>query len=51
MSAFLHMGGHAAYVWPAYGISVLARGAATLWTLRAWRKARARLALLERGEA
>ena len=47
MSDFLNMGGYAAFVWPAYGISVLALGAATLLTLRAYRKARARLAALE----
>ena len=50
MSAFPAMGSYAAFVWPAYGISVLALGGATLLTLRAYRKAKTRLALLERGE-
>jgi heme exporter protein D len=47
MSAFLNMGGYAAYVWPAYGISALGLIAATMLTLRAYRKAKARLAALE----
>jgi heme exporter protein D len=47
MSDFLRMGGYAAFVWPAYGVSVLALGTATLLTVRAYRKAKARLAALE----
>ena len=50
MDAFLHyldMGGYAAFVWPAYGASALGLGIATLWTVIAWRRAKARLAALE----
>ena len=47
MSAFLHMGGYAAYVWPAYAISAGALIIATLVTLRSYRKSKARLAALE----
>jgi heme exporter protein CcmD len=41
------MGAYAAYIWPAYAISVLALGGVTLWTVAAWRAARAKLAALE----
>ena len=41
------MGVYGAYVWPAYGISALAIIGATLWTLAAWRRAKAKLAALE----
>jgi len=49
MSAFFAMGGYAAYIWPAYGISL---GGLTVATLLCWRfyaRARARLAALEKG--
>ena len=42
------MGGYAAYVWPAYGISLLALGGATIWTVTAWRRAKAGLEALEK---
>jgi heme exporter protein CcmD len=42
------MGSYAVYIWPAYGISALAMIGATLWTLLAWRRAKARLAALEK---
>ena len=48
MSDFLTMGGFGAYIWPAYGISVLALAGATVWTLAAWRRAKARLTALEK---
>ncbi len=48
MSGFWAMGGYAAYVWPAYGISAAALGAAAWLTWRAYARARARLAALER---
>jgi heme exporter protein D len=48
MSEFLAMGGYAAFIWPAYGISALALGGATVWTLAAWRRAKAKLAALEK---
>ena len=42
------MGAYAVYIWPAYGISALAMAGATLWTLSAWRRAKAKLAALEK---
>ena len=47
VAEFLAMGGYAAFVWPAYGISFLALFGAVLWTLGDWRRVRAELALLE----
>jgi heme exporter protein D len=46
-SAFLAMGGYAAYVWPAYGASLAGLAGAVIWTLAGWRRARAELELLE----
>ena len=48
MSAFLAMGGYAAFVWPAYGASFLVLGGAVATTLRAYAKAKAQLAALEK---
>ena len=48
MSNLLTMGGYAAFVWPAYGVTVLGLGAAVAMTLRAYARARARLAALEK---
>jgi heme exporter protein D len=48
MSAFFAMGGYGAYIWPAYGVSVLLLGAAIVMTWRAYAKARAQLAALEK---
>jgi heme exporter protein CcmD len=42
------MGGYAVFIWPAYAISALALGGATVWTLAAWRRAKAKLAALEK---
>ena len=36
------------YIWPAYGVSALALLGATLWSLIGWRRARAKLAALEK---
>ncbi len=47
MSGALAMGGYAAYVWPAYGVSVILLGGAIAVTWRAYAKAKARLAALE----
>ena len=47
MSDFLAMGGYAAFVWPSYGISLVALAAAAWWTVAAERKLRRRLAALE----
>jgi heme exporter protein CcmD len=41
------MGSYSVYIWPAYGVSALALVGVTLWTLRAWGRAKARLAALE----
>jgi len=47
VAAFFAMGGYAAYVWPAYGVSFLGLAGAVVWTLTAFRRMRAALALLE----
>ncbi len=44
------MGPYAVYIWPAFGVSLLVLGGVTLWTLLAWRRAKARLAALEAGQ-
>lgn len=49
MSAFFAMGGYAAYIWPAYGISLGGLLGAVLLCWRGYASARARLAGLERG--
>ena len=49
MNAFFAMGGYAAYVWPAYGASAAGLGAAVALVWFAYRRARDRLAALERG--
>ena len=36
-----------AYIWPAYGLSVLVLGAMIIWTIAKWRAAKATLAALE----
>jgi heme exporter protein CcmD len=42
------MGAYGVYIWPAYGISALALIGATLWTVASWRRAKAKLAALEK---
>jgi heme exporter protein CcmD len=42
------LGPYADFIWPAYAVSALGLLGATVWTLSAWRKAKARLAALER---
>jgi heme exporter protein CcmD len=42
------MGAYGAYIWPAYGISLLALVGVTVWSVVAWRRARAILAALEK---
>jgi heme exporter protein CcmD len=44
------LGPYAAYIWPAYAISVVALGGMTAWTVLGWRRAKARLAALEKKE-
>jgi len=48
MSGVLTMGGYAAYVWPAYGVTGVLLAGAAFATWRAYAKARARLAALEK---
>ena len=48
MNNFLAMGGYAAFIWPAYGISALALVGMVWQSLAAWRAARKRLDALER---
>lgn len=50
MTDFLAMGRYAAFVWPAYGASVLVLGAAIWLCLRAHSRARADLRRLESTE-
>jgi heme exporter protein CcmD len=50
MESFFAMGKYAAYVWPAYGVSLLGLGLAVVFTLSAYARARRRLAILEAGE-
>jgi heme exporter protein CcmD len=42
------MGPYGVYIWPAYGISALGLIAVTLWSVAAWRRAKAKLAELEK---
>lgn len=48
MSAFLAQGGYAAFIWPAYGASVVGILCAVWLVVSQYRAARARLALLEK---
>jgi heme exporter protein CcmD len=41
------MGAYGIFIWPAYGVSAVAIIGAILWTLAAWRRAKAKLAALE----
>ena len=41
------MGAYAVYIWPAYGVSAAGLIGATLWTVLAWRRAKATLTALE----
>jgi heme exporter protein CcmD len=50
MEAFLAMGKYAAYVWPAYGVSLLGIGLAVVFTWTAYARAKRRLADLEAGQ-
>jgi heme exporter protein D len=38
---------YGAYIWPAYGVTVLVLGGVIAWTLVRWRAAKATLAALE----
>ncbi|HEY1962917.1 MAG TPA: heme exporter protein CcmD [Rhizomicrobium sp.] len=48
MAHFFDMGKYAAYVWPAYGVSFIGIAAAIALTLRAYARAKAQLAAVER---
>ncbi len=48
MNGFFAMGGYAAFVWPAYGISLLVLAGTAWQSWAAWRAAKKRLANLER---
>src|SRR3954471_4985462 len=41
------MSPYGAYIWPAYGVTVLALGGITVWSWLRWRRAKAKLAALE----
>jgi heme exporter protein CcmD len=43
-AAMFPWGKYGAYVWPAYGITLVAIAAAVLWVWRSYRRAEARLA-------
>jgi heme exporter protein D len=47
MTHFFAMGGYAAFVWPAYGISLIGLAAAVLVTLRSYARAKAIIAEIE----
>ncbi len=48
IAQFLAMGGYAAFVWPAYGVSAGGLIAALMLTLGAYKRAKVRLAALEK---
>jgi heme exporter protein D len=50
MAHFFAMGGYAAFVWPAYGVSLVGVGAMIWWTLRDYARAKRQLAQLERDD-
>jgi heme exporter protein D len=47
MSGFFAMGGYAAFIWPAYGVSALALVAMVWQSWSAWRAAQKKLRALE----
>ena len=51
MTGFFAMGGYAAFIWPAYGISFLGLVAMAWGSWAAWRKAKKQLAALEEDRA
>ena len=50
MAHFFAMGGYAAFVWPAYGVSFVGVGAMIWLTLSDYAKAKQQLAQLERDD-
>jgi heme exporter protein D len=47
VARFLAMGGYAAYVWPAYGLTLAVLGALLWWSLGAYRRSQRRLEELQ----
>ena len=47
MDEFFAMGGYAAFVWPAYGLTFLVMAALALWSRTAFRRGERELALLQ----
>ena len=47
MAEFFHMGGYAAFIWPAYGLSALVLSVLTIMSLRAFKATRALADVLE----
>jgi len=48
MSALLDMGGYGGFVWPAYGVTLIGLGAIIIFTWRAYQRAKAHLAVVEK---
>ena len=51
MNGFFDMGGYAAFIWPAYGVSALGLVAMVWQSWAAWRAAKKKLAALEEGRS
>ncbi len=49
VTTFLAMGGYAAYVWPAYGVTLLVLAGLLAWSLAAYRRRQRELEQLQRG--
>jgi heme exporter protein D len=47
MAEFLAMGGYGSFVWPAYGVTAVVVVGLIVWSARAHRAVKARVALLE----
>lgn len=47
MEAFFAMGKYAAYIWPAYGLSLIGLGLMVAFTFSAYARAKRRLAAIE----
>ena len=50
MAHFFAMGGYAAFVWPAYGASLVGIGAIVVATLRSYARAKRALSQIEESE-